>query len=138
VACVDGSETSEQVLPFAAAWAGALGMSLTILTVVADEPAPSRPDPDRRYGSAADAESYVDGLVRAWHGIVPEVVIDGEVVRDPIGPAGGIRVHLEGRPAGLVALTTHARSGARRVRLGAAGASIVRASVAPCLVAPVR
>jgi len=35
-------------------------------------------------------------------------------------------------------LTTHARSGVQRVLLGAAAASIVHASVAPCLVAPVR
>lgn len=38
VACVDGSETSEQVLPLAAAWARALHMSMTILTVIEDAP----------------------------------------------------------------------------------------------------
>ena len=136
VACVDGSETSEQVLPLAAAWARALGMSLTVLTVIADEPPPIRPEPKRRYGSADDPESYINTLVQGLQGTVPDV--DGEVVRDPISPADGVRFHLEQRPAGLVALTTHARSGAQRIRLGAAGASIVRASVAPCLVAPVR
>lgn len=131
VACVDGSETSQQVLPLAAAWARALGMSLTILTVVADEPPPIRPSADRA-GTAAD----VNSLVQTWGGTVPD--IDGEVVRDPFGPASGVRVHLDQRPAGLVALTTHARSGADRIRFGATGADIVRASPAPCLVAPVR
>ena len=137
VACVDGSTTSEQVLPLAAAWAQALDMSLTILTVIEDAPAPIRPDRGQsRYGGHADAESYIDQLVQQWRTQLPDV--DGEVVRDPIGAASGIRAHLDQRPAGLVALTTHARSGMQRVLLGAAAASIVHASVAPCLVAPVR
>lgn len=68
----------------------------------------------------------------------PPVDADGEIVRDPLGPASGVRAHLGQRPAGLVAVTTHARSGIQRVVLGAAAAGIVHASVAPCLVAPVR
>lgn len=137
VACVDGTAPSEQVLPLAAAWARALGMSMTVLTVVEDAPPPVRPERQAgRYGDHADAESYVDALVRDWAGRVPDV--DGDVVRDPISPAGGLRVHLGSRPAGLVAVTTHARSGLPRALLGATAASIVHASVAPCLVAPVR
>jgi nucleotide-binding universal stress UspA family protein len=64
--------------------------------------------------------------------------VDGQVVRGRIGAASGIRAHLDLHPAGLVALTTHARSGMERLRLGAAAASIVHGSTAPCLVAPVR
>jgi nucleotide-binding universal stress UspA family protein len=136
VACVDGSETSEQVVPLAAAWAQALAMTLSILTVVEDAPEPLRPERQRsRYGVGVDPESYIDGLVKQVQGRVPDV--DGVVVRDPIGPAGGIRSHLDERPAGLVAVTTHARAGMRRALLGATAASIVNASVAPCLVAPV-
>jgi nucleotide-binding universal stress UspA family protein len=137
VACVDGSETSEQVLPLAAIWARALHMSLTILTVIEDAPPPIRPEvDDRRYGSHGDAERYIGELVEQWRSNAPDT--DGEVRRDPIGPAGGIWLHLDQRPAGLVAVTTHARSGVQRVLLGAAAAGIVEASVAPCLVAPVR
>ena len=136
VACVDGSGDSEQALPLAAAWARALGMSLTILTVVEDAPPPIRPERhEGRYRSAGDAQDYVDSLVRQWRGAVADV--DGAVARDPLEPAGGLRVHLNERPAGLVALTTHARSGLERVRFGASAASIVRASSVPCLVAPV-
>ena len=47
VACVDGTEPSEQVLPLAAAWARKLEFSLTILTVIEDVPPPLRPDPAR-------------------------------------------------------------------------------------------
>jgi nucleotide-binding universal stress UspA family protein len=137
VACVDGSETSEQVLPLAASWARALGMSLTILTVVEEAPEPLQPELQRSpFGTGVKPETYIEGLVREWSEIVPD--IDGEVVRDPIGPASGIRTHLDQRPAGLVAVTTHARSGMQRALLGAQAASIVHASVAPCLVAPVR
>ncbi len=136
VACVDGSETSEQVLPVAAAWAQALRMSLTILTVVEDTPAPLREERVGRYRGHADAAAYIDALVREQGDGAVEV--DGVVVPDPIGAASGLRAHLDERPAGLVALTTHARSGLQRALLGAAAAGIVRASLAPCLVTPAR
>jgi nucleotide-binding universal stress UspA family protein len=137
VACVDGSTTSEQVLPLAAGWAEALDMALTIVTVVGDAPAPLQPQgAQSRFGGHADAEGYIDELVQQWRTQLSDT--DGEVVRDPLGPASGIRVHLDQRPAGLVALTTHARSGVQRVLLGADAAGIVHASVVPCLVAPIR
>ena len=87
-------------------------------------------------GRTPTSSSYIDELVQQWRHMAPDV--DGEVFRDPIGVASGLRVHLMERPAGLVAVTTHARSGMQRALLGATAASIVHASVAPCLVAPVR
>ncbi|WP_421119646.1 universal stress protein [Aquihabitans daechungensis] len=137
VACVDGSTASEQVLPFAAVWAEALDMSLTVLTVIVDAPTPLRLDhTPGPFGPHGNAEAYVDHLVQQWQTRISR--IDGVVVRDPIGPASGMRAHLDEHPAGLVALTTHARSGLQRALLGATAASIVHSSVAPCLVAPVR
>lgn len=137
VACVDGSDTSEQVLPIAASWARALEMSLTIVTVIGDDGPPIDPErAETRYGIHADAAEYVKALAQQWSG-GGDVQVDSEVVRSPIGPASGIRDHLATRPAGLVALTTHARSGLERARFGAQAANIVHASVAPCLVAPV-
>jgi nucleotide-binding universal stress UspA family protein len=137
VACVDGSTTSEQVLPLAASWAKALDMSLTVLTVIEDAPEPIRPERGHsRYEGHADPDSYVDALVQSLRNQLSNV--DGQVVRDRIGAASGIRAHLAERPAGLVAMTTHARSGVQRLLLGATAASIVHGSTAPCLVAPVR
>jgi nucleotide-binding universal stress UspA family protein len=137
VACVDGSGASEQVLRLAVAWAQALGMSMTILTVIEDTLPPLRPERERsRFEDHPDAESYVDALVQQWRMSVPD--LDGEVWRSPTGLASGVRAYLVQRPAGLVAVTTHARSGMERIRLGAAAADIVHASVAPCLVAPVQ
>lgn len=136
VACVDGSDTSEQVLPIAAGWAAALAMSMTIVTVADDAAPPIREERQQsRYGPHPDAEHYIEHLVQRWSDSIEQ--LDGYVIRDPISPASGIRLHLDQRPAGLVAVTTHARSGMQRVRLGATAASIVHASVAPCLVAPV-
>jgi nucleotide-binding universal stress UspA family protein len=135
VACVDGSEESEEVLPSASGWARALGMSLTILTVVEDAPeritTPSRAS---RYGAHGDAQAYIRELTQRWKGTARDV--SGVVLRDPIGPASGIRHYLAQQPAGLVAVRTQARSGLRRVLGGATAAKIIRGSIAPCLVVP--
>ncbi len=112
-------------------------MSMTVLMVAEDAPPPLvREQRDKGYDPHPDADSAIDKLVQKWH--PASVQVDGEVVRDPISPASGLRVHLRERPAGLVALTTHARSGMQRAFLGATAASIVHASVSPCLVAPVQ
>lgn len=137
VACVDGSDTSEQILPIASMWASALGMAMTILTVAEDVPRPlHREQRDEAYDPHPDADTYIHELVQAWNS--PSVQVDGEVIRDPISAAGGLSIHLSERPAGLIALTTHARSGMQRALLGATAASIVHDSVSPCLIAPVR
>lgn len=136
VACVDGGDASEEILPVAAAWAEALGMSLTILTVAEPSPPPLRETSTwhRHHGPERDADQYVAELADRWQGAVPEAT--GVAVYDPISAADGIRTHLESAPAGLVAVTTHARSGLDRVVLGAGAAAIVAASSAPVLVLP--
>jgi nucleotide-binding universal stress UspA family protein len=136
VACVDGTPSSEEVLPTAIAWARTLGMAMTILTIDQDILAPVDAGlPASRSGQSADVHTYVEGLVHDWMGRGVEV--SGEVVSDPIGPASGIRDHLARHPAGLVAVSTHARSGRRRLGHGAAAAKIVRDSITPCLMVPV-
>ena len=141
VACVDGSATSELAIPAAAAWARALDLEMTILTV-ADDVLPSvlLEPPTSRYGvgrdaGARDAGTYIDGLVDRWKGEAPQVT--GRVVTSPIGAAAGVRAYLEERATGLVALSPAARSGVDRVLHGATGAAIVRASTVPCLLVPV-
>jgi nucleotide-binding universal stress UspA family protein len=136
VACVDGSPTSEAVLPVAVAWATALEMSLSILTVAEPAPEPLRAGAKlhRSHGPDGDAEEYIETLVERWRGSAPEVT--GLVHYDPISPADGVRSHLDRYPAGLVAVTTHAPTGVKRVLFGADAAAIVHASIAPCLVVP--
>ncbi|MGQ0434350.1 MAG: universal stress protein [Microthrixaceae bacterium] len=135
IACVDGTEESETVLSEAAAWARALGKSLTILTVIDDTPEPVRPRPGTiHHRTGHDAQEYVDDLVARW--AAPSIEVDGLVLRDPIGPAGAVRNYLARRPAALVALVAPDRSGLHRFRRGATAETIVRASSAPCLLIP--
>ncbi|HKY75209.1 MAG TPA: universal stress protein [Acidimicrobiia bacterium] len=133
VACVDGSPTSEAVLPVAARWATALDMQLSVLTI-AEEAAPlgDQPAPNR-FGPVEPAR-YVEQLADRWTEVIPDAV--GEVAFDPLSVASGLRAHLATQPAGLVTVTTHARTGLNRIRLGAAAADIVRTSTAPTLVVP--
>jgi len=136
VACVDGHEASEAVLPVAAAWAHALGMKLTIVTVAEPCPPPLRIGaPWRRgHGPEEDADEYVRRLADRWSIEAPGV--DGDVVYDPISPASGMRDYLAARPTGLIAIGSPRRGGLHHL-LGSAGAGIVHASTVPALVVPV-
>lgn len=135
IACVDGSAESETVIPVAAVWAKALDMSLTVATVA--EPIPPPMD-DRRWhrhiGPHADAEKYIaevlDRFSRTAEGAT------GQVIYDPISAGDGLRTYLEREPAGMLAVTTHARSGLERVLLGAGAANIIVQSPVPVLVVP--
>jgi nucleotide-binding universal stress UspA family protein len=133
VACVDGTGDSETVLPEASLWALALGMRLSIVTIVDEAANVAGVESSSLFGPP-DPRAYVDDLATHWRAVVPDTA--GEVVWDPIGVASGLRAHLASRPAGLVAVTTHARSGLERLRLGATAAHIVRTSTAPTLVVP--
>ena len=133
VVCVDGSARSEALLPTAAAWAAALDMDLSVLTVAQDaasSPGGGRPN---AYGPPNPKE-YVQGVAEKWREAVPGSV--GEVVYDPIGVASGIQSFVASHHVGMVALTTHARTGLGRLRLGATAADIVRTSTVPALVVP--
>jgi nucleotide-binding universal stress UspA family protein len=81
-----------------------------------------------------EPERYVEQLAQRCSD--PEVATVGQVVFDPIGVAAGLTAHLGREPAGLVAVSTHGRTGLDRIRLGAIAADIVRSSPAPTLVVP--
>jgi nucleotide-binding universal stress UspA family protein len=138
IACVDGGEASEQVLPVAAAWAHALSLRLNIVTVAEPVPPPLRADASwhRHHGPDAEPEKYVVQLTERWRAEVPDV--RGEAVYDRISAAEGIEAYLGDHPAALLALTTHARRGLDRVVFGAGAAAIVKSSTAPALVVPLR
>jgi nucleotide-binding universal stress UspA family protein len=131
VACVDGSPHSETVLPVAAQWAAALDMTLTVLTVAEDVSSTASGAMQRRWGPP-DPSAYVEELATRWRDVVAATTSAVEL--DPIGVASGLRAHLSREPAGLVALTTHARSGLDRMRLGSSAADIVRTVPVPALV----
>jgi len=107
-------------------------MRFAILTVAEDAVATHGDDPASNRFGPPHPKSYVERLADRWLDQVPGTT--GEVVFDPIGVVSGLGAHLDARPAGLVAVTTHARGGFERLRLGAVAADIVRTSTAPALV----
>jgi nucleotide-binding universal stress UspA family protein len=136
VACVDGTPSSEQGLPMARAWARALGMRLTIVTVAEPCPPPMRiGDPWRRHhGPNEDADLYMDRLRERWAPEIPDV--QTAVVYDPISPGDGMKEYLGSHPTGLVAVTSHVREPLARLMHGSGAAGIVQTSTAPVLVVP--
>jgi nucleotide-binding universal stress UspA family protein len=136
VACVDGTPASERGLPVAAAWAHALGMKLTIVTVAEPCPPPMRIGAPwrRHHGPNEDADDYVRHLGEQWALVAPG--LDTFVVYDPISAAAGMTYYLAGHPTGLVAVTSHLRDRFAPKVFGSGATDIVRASTAPTLVVP--
>jgi nucleotide-binding universal stress UspA family protein len=137
VACVDGTPGSEEGLPVALAWAHALGMKVTIVTVAEPCPPPVRIGAPwrRHHGPNEDADEYVGRLGERWALDAPG--LDTAVVYDPIGPAAGMKDYLAAHPTGLIAVTSHLRDGLAHAAFGSGAAEIVHASTAPALVVPV-
>lgn len=137
VACVDGTHESELGLPVAAAWADALGMKFTIVTVAEPCPPPVRIGAPwrRHHGPNEDADEYMRRLGDAWAYAAPG--LDTAVVYDPIGPGPGMTDYLREHPTGLLAVTSHLREPLPHLVFGSGAADIVHASSAPALVIPV-
>ncbi|HZQ88184.1 MAG TPA: universal stress protein [Acidimicrobiales bacterium] len=136
IACVDGTAASEQALPAAAAWAHALGMTMTILTVAEPSPPPLHDGDEwrRHHGPQCDADGYIGALAARWSDASPGV--EGVAVYDPISPALGLRDYLTRHPAGLVVVSGHARTGADRLLFSATTAEIIHRCAAPVVVVP--
>jgi len=137
VACVDGSPDAEQVLAVASAWAQALAMNLTVVTVAEPCPPPERIGAPwrRHHGPNADADDYVRDLAERWAGEAPG--LDTFVVYDPISAAEGMKDYLYSHPTGLIVVGSHLRSGLERLAFGSTAAQIVHAASAPALIVPV-
>jgi len=136
VAGVDGSPVSERGLPIASAWAHALGMKLTIVTVAEPCPPPVRIGAPwrRHHGPNEDADEYARRLSHQWALEAPG--LDTFVVYDPISAAAGMKDYLAAHPTGLVAVTSHLREQLPHLVFGSGAADIVHTSTAPVLVIP--
>jgi nucleotide-binding universal stress UspA family protein len=136
VACIDGTPSSEHGLPLAAAWAHALGMKLTLVTVAEPCAPPVRIGAPwrRHHGPDEDADEYLRRLGEAWAPEAPG--LDTFVVYDPIGAGSGMRDYLAAHPAGLVAVTSRLRDRLPHLVFGSGAADIVHASSVPVLVIP--
>jgi nucleotide-binding universal stress UspA family protein len=136
VACVDGSPTSEQILPLGAEWAVRLGAELDVVVVL--EPMASFPTHAERHRpeSLLDPTAYVTALARRadLDGVAG---VSAHVAYDPLGPEQGLADHLRRRPAALVATTSHLRTRFDRALHGSTAARIIHAAPVPVLVQPV-
>jgi nucleotide-binding universal stress UspA family protein len=115
--CLDGSPAAAEVLPRAAAFAAALGVSVSVVGVVAD--ADETPD-----WAAAAVQVFTDaGLTASFTAVTGN-------------PAVAIVAHASARPHAILGMTTHGRSGLARVAVGSVTMEVVRH--APCPVFVVR
>jgi nucleotide-binding universal stress UspA family protein len=138
VACVDGTPFAERGLPVAAAWARALGMKLTIVTVAEPCPPPARIGAPwrRHHGPDEDADEYMRRLHEQWAHAVAG--LETAVVYNPITPGAGVRDYLASHPTGLISVTARLRDRPARAVFGSGTAEIVRNSTAPALVVPTK
>jgi len=134
VACVDGTATSEQILPLAGGWARRLDATLDIVAVV--EPLPPLPThgEHHRPGPFADPMAYVTDLAR--RPVLAGMDIEAHLAFDPLGPEQGLIDHLADHPATLVATTSQQRMHLDRALHGSTASRIIHASPVPVLVQP--
>jgi nucleotide-binding universal stress UspA family protein len=118
--CLDGSETSEAIIPVAHQWALALGTDVVLVHVFHPLDVETATAPEAVVGPAAERlAADVDVEMRVVRGRAPADTIVGLV--DELAPA-------------FVALATHGRTGLARVALGSVAAKVVHRSVVPALV----
>jgi nucleotide-binding universal stress UspA family protein len=66
----------------------------------------------------------------------PDAEVETKAIYDSISPSVGLCSYLRDRPAWLVAVGSHARTGVERLVFGSVAAAIVRCSLVPVLVVP--
>jgi nucleotide-binding universal stress UspA family protein len=124
VACVDGSSTSEQVVPVAAGWAAHLGARLVLAQVL---------EPASPYPGSGIPEEHLDGsyLERLAAGVQGVDRPDFDVLHGD--PASAIVEFASGRVQ-LIAVATHAHRGLTRAALGSVAMKVVHRAPCPVLV----
>lgn len=119
--CIDGSRTSEEILPEVNEWMAELGVSCTLVHV----------DTGDEHGLSRDAQvaDRIARLVQPFVHAGAEVsVVNAADVPDAI-------VHLgEEHPEGILAMATHGRSGIDRLTTGSITMDVVADSQIPVLV----
>ncbi|MBI2087411.1 MAG: universal stress protein [Deltaproteobacteria bacterium] len=114
VACLDGSEFAEAILPYAVGISRSLGAQLSLLRILEDGEAP------------AAAEDYLKRIA-GRHGA-------REKLRKSKGDAASaILDELREKPLALAAMTTHGRTGMLEAILGSVAFRVVRGARRPIL-----
>lgn len=127
VVCVDGTNPTDQGVAVATAWAQALAMPMTILTV--QEPSISTTDTNT-VAVRLVLEQLSDSVA------AQSIDVDTCIHHGPIGVADGVKTHLTQHPAAIVVVSTRALSGMRRFTGGATAATIAAAVNVATLLVP--
>lgn len=117
---VDGSEFSETSLPLAASWGIALGATPWIVEVLTE-----RMDPGTDVLESSYAHRLARDLQTQSHHDVEFDVLHGA------DPATAIAEFADRNGAMFVVMSTHGRSGLRRLTLGSTAASVVHRATCP-------
>ncbi len=142
---LDGSELAERVLPHVEALASRFGSTVTLLWVITSEQmlGSSRADevPSVALGlpeiealatleaERQDAEVYLSGVAQKLRGLGLTVNVEVDE-----GPAEQVLLErIRSLPADLVAMTTHGRSGLRRLVFGSVAEVVLRKTPCPIL-----
>jgi nucleotide-binding universal stress UspA family protein len=119
--CCDGSEISNSVLGPATAWAKSLGLDVHLVYVAHPLDVETLEHPEALFADAV-GKLEAEGLRAKAH------VLHGNYV------VGMIADFAEHRPAAMIAMSSHARTGFARVALGSTTMGVVGASPVPVLV----
>jgi Universal stress protein UspA and related nucleotide-binding proteins len=129
---LDGSPTSEKVLPFARILAHTLKLPVELLEVVDISAATAH--------VAADKARYLDTIIaegeRASREHLAEVAADFAGVHvdctvERARPADAIIARAEAEPGTLIAMATHGRSGINRWMMGSVAEKVLRGTTTP-------
>ena len=123
---IDGSETSESIVPAAAEWTAMLRLSVRVVEVAIPSAGLLLVRPER------DAHAHVERVLARLRNL--GINADGEVLLGA-EPAEHVVDRATGWPATLLAIATHGRTGVARVVLGSVAMKIVHSSPCPVLVA---
>jgi nucleotide-binding universal stress UspA family protein len=131
---LDGSSLAEQALPVAVELGNALALRVHVVRVI--EPARDRPTaaavrPGERAKHASSSLEAARAELQERVARLPDddVIVTSEVRSGPV--VSELRASI--RPRDLVVMTTHGRSGVRRLVLGSVADALVRGASAPIL-----
>jgi nucleotide-binding universal stress UspA family protein len=130
LACSDGSELSDSIIPVAATWCDRLQMEPWLTEVVGpdEDPEPAnQPRPNREVEAAKARLSVLSTRLCTPTSHAGIRVVHG-------APGRSIPWLAERLPAALIALTTHGRGGPTRVTMGSVATEVVRHAPCPVLI----
>jgi nucleotide-binding universal stress UspA family protein len=129
---LDGSVVAEGVVPFTLEVAGPLGLDVTLLRVVVPGPPPSVVEAgpiviDHTEELCAEAESYLEPIAAQLRAGGVRATIEvrcGDPVAEILAGARETR-------ADLIIMTTHGRTGLKRLLFGSVAEAMLRQTVVP-------